>query len=243
MTPELPTAQANGPGQPRRESLAQQDWQLEVTEPAWPSQGEHGSTPELPDTLARPAETAQPTSARPPEATVEPPSPLRIIEALLFVGGTPLTPERAAEVIRGLSLAQFEEAVHTLNQTYHQQGRPYQARKQDQGYVLALRPDYRFVIGKLYGGMREARLSTAAVEVLAVVAYRQPVTKQEVDSLRGHESAALLRQLLRRGLIAVAGRAESGGREVRYGTTPRFLELFGLRSLDDLPETEDLQRL
>jgi len=76
-----------------------------------------------------------------------------------------------------------------------------------------------------------------------LVAYRQPATKQEIDSLRGAESGALLRQLVRRNLIAIVHRAESDRREVAYGTTGRFLELFGLNSLDDLPRTQDLQVL
>jgi segregation and condensation protein B len=79
--------------------------------------------------------------------------------------------------------------------------------------------------------------------VLALVAYRQPATKQEVETLRGADSGALLRQLVRRGLVAVLQRADADRREVAYGTTPRFLELFGLRSLDDLPQTQDLQKL
>jgi segregation and condensation protein B len=98
------------------------------------------------------------------------------------------------------------------------------------------------VVDRLYGSMREARLSQAALDVLALVAYRQPVTKQEVESLRGAESGGVLRQLVRLGLVAVQ-RGEAGQREVSYGTTPRFLTLFQLRSLDDLPRTQDLQQL
>ena len=90
---------------------------------------------------------------------------------------------------------------------------------------------------------REARLSTAAIDVLALVAYRQPATKQEIEAIRGTESGHLLRQLVRRRLIAIVHRGESNQREVSYGTTERFLELFGLKSLDDLPQTQDLQKL
>ncbi len=98
-------------------------------------------------------------------------------------------------------------------------------------------------LDKLYGATREARLSPAAIDVLALVAYRQPATKPEIDSLRGADSGALLRQLVRRGLIAVVHRGEAGHREVSYGTTARFLEMFGLSSVEDLPQTQDLQRL
>jgi segregation and condensation protein B len=197
------------------------------------------------DVPAVEAGSPAPSPRRPstPSVPSEPPPLSQLVEAMLFLGGAPLTPERAAEVVRGLTETQFGEVVDELNRAYRAQGRPYFILKQEKGYAFVLRPAFRCVVEKLAGGVREARLSTAAVEALAVVAYRQPATKREVDSLRGHESGPLLRQLLRRGLITVVSRAESGGREVQYGTTTRFLELFGLKSLDDLPQTEDLQRL
>jgi segregation and condensation protein B len=180
-------------------------------------------------------ETAEPSGAPPPLS--------RIVEALLFVGGAPLTAARAAETIRGLSAAQFVEAVAALNATYREQGRPYLIQAQAAGYVLALRPRFKPLLEKLYGGPRAARLSPAVLDVLALVAYRQPAAKQEIDTLRGADCGAMLRQLVRRGLVAVVHRGDADRREVTYGTTPRFLELFGLRSLDDLPQTQDLRRL
>jgi len=176
-------------------------------------------------------------------ASTSPPSLPRLIEALLFVGGTPLTAERAAAAIRGLTPGQFADAIALLNRSYRQQGRPYAVQPQGQGFSLVLRPRFRPVLERLYGQIREARLSAPAIDVLSVVAYRQPVTKAEVDSIRGAESGALIRQLVRRSLVAVLQRGEAGRREVFYGTTPRFLELFQLGSLDDLPQTADLQRL
>ena len=177
------------------------------------------------------------------DAGATPPSPLRIVEALLFVGGSPLTAKRACEIVRGLTEDQLARSVGALNQAYRRQGRPYVILTHKDGYVLSLRPRFQAVVEKLFGGVREARLSTAAVDVLALVAYRQPATKAEVDSLRGAESGPLLRQLVRRGLIQVVYRADANQKEVSYGTTPRFLELFGLQSLDDLPRTHDLQQL
>jgi len=176
------------------------------------------------------------------EAAVLPAALLRIIEAMLFVGGAPLTAARACEAIRGLTPEDFQQAVDTLNRNYRSQGRPYQLQMQDHGYVLALRPHFAGLREKLYGGVREARLSPAAVDVLALVAYRQPATRQEIDSLRGYDSGAVLRQLVRYGLVALQ-RGEGEDREVRYATTQRFLDLFHLRSLEDLPQTQDLQRL
>ncbi|MCS6852486.1 MAG: SMC-Scp complex subunit ScpB [Gemmataceae bacterium] len=210
--------------------LQQQAWEWDVAEAEAP-----GSSRELPtEGLAVAATSAE--SAGPPPL-------VRIIEAMLFLGGPPLTAARAADVIRGLTPDQFQQAIDTLNADYRRQARPYLVQLQEQGWVLTLRPRYRWVWERMYGGVREARLSPAAVDVLALVAYRQPISKAEIESLRGAESGHLLRQLVRRGLIAVGQRGEAGGKEVCYCTTPRFLELFGLSSLDDLPRTDDLQAI
>lgn len=177
-----------------------------------------------------------------PESAVPPPVH-RILEALLFVGGAPLTIAQARAAVRGLTPEEFAAAVDDLNRDYRRQGRPYHIQAQSDGHVLVLRPKYRTVLEKLHGGVREARLSPQAVDVLALVAYRQPATKGEVDGLRGADSGALLRQLVRRGLITVAQRGEAQQREVAYGTTARFLDVFGLTTLDELPRTQDLQQL
>jgi segregation and condensation protein B len=173
---------------------------------------------------------------------LSPPPPERIVEALLFVGGAPLSAARACEVVRGLTPEEFTRIVASLNRAYRDQGRPYRIQSRDQGYELALRPEFSLVRERLLGATREARLSGAALDTLALVAYRQPVTRQEVDSLRGADSLNTLRQLVRLGLIAVQ-RGEAAQKDVCYGTTARFLRLFGLRSLDDLPRTQDAQRL
>ena len=170
------------------------------------------------------------------------PPPLeRIVEALLFVGGPPLTAASACEAIRGLSPEQFATAIATLDLAYRAQGRPYRIGRRDQGYELVLRPAFREVRQRLTGGQREARLSPPALDTLSLVAYRQPVTRHEVDSLRGADSLALLRQLVRLGLVAL-GKGGPDGEPV-YSTTVRFLQLFQLRGLDDLPRTMDLQKL
>jgi segregation and condensation protein B len=176
------------------------------------------------------------------EGAGAPPPLVRIVEALLFVGGPPLTAERACEAVRGLTPAAFAQAVDALNRDYRRQGRPYRAQVRDRGYELALQPRYRGVLDRLYGSAREARLSPAALDVLALVAYRQPVGRAEVESLRGCDSAGPLRQLVRLGLVALQ-RGAADQREVLYGTTPRFLTMFQLRSLDDLPRTQELERL
>lgn len=209
------------------EALLNQTWDIDPPAAA-----------ESPATQVRAAESpAGETTAEPP------PDPRRIIEALLFVGGEPLTASRVGEVVRGLAPAQFHEAIAALNRDYRRQGRPYAIVPQGDGHVLTLRPRFRDVVDKLYGGVREARLSTAALDVLSLVAYRQPITRTEVDALRGADSAHLLRLLVRRGLIEIGQRGEAAVKDVSYGTTQRFLEMFDLKGLDDLPRTQDLQQI
>lgn len=209
------------------------DWQLEV-EP-------------LTELVAEPAPVREP-AARPGPAprslarTEAPPPPVeRIVESLLFVGGPPLTPEAVAAAVRGLTPDAAREAIDRLARQYRGQNRPYTVEPRAGGYVLALRPAFRAVRERVLGGPRQARLSQPALDVLSLIAYRQPVTKGEVDAARGADSGGVLRQLVRLGLAAVARRADADGRAVGYGTTPRFLELFGLASLDDLPRLADTE--
>lgn len=178
-----------------------------------------------------------------PPASDSPPTPRQIIEAVLFVGGQPLTALRAADILRDLSSEQFHQIVGELNRDYRRQGRPYAIFSTPEGYVLRLKPQYRGLRERLTASPREARLPPAALDVLALIAYRQPIGKSAIDSQRGTDSRTALQQLIRLGLVAVLPRPEVGPGETGYVTTPRFLELFGLSSLDDLPQTGDLQQL
>ncbi len=175
-------------------------------------------------------------------ASDEPPPLPRIVEALLFVGGAPLSAARACEAVRGLTPERLAEIIDELNRDYRQQGRPYRIQASGPGYELALLPRFRSIRTRLYGSPREARLSPAALDVLALVAYRQPATRQEIEALRGADCGSPLRLLVRLGLVAVQ-RREASSTEVCYSTTARFLNLFQLRSLDDLPRTQDLQQM
>src|SRR5262249_11164503 len=153
-------------------------------------------------------------SAIPPDAG--PPPPLnRLVEALLFIGGAPLSVPRACEGVRGLTPEGFADAVAALNRDYRLQGRPYHIPPREGAYELALRRAFGEVRARVQGGQRETRLSPQALDTLALVAYRQPLTRQEVDSLRGADSQAQLRQLVRLGLVAVQ-RGDAEENEVRY---------------------------
>ncbi len=177
------------------------------------------------------------------ESDVVPPDPEQIIEAMLFVGGPPLTAGAACAAVRGLAPEEFLAAIEGLNRRYRSQRRPYSIRPKEEGFTLGILPAYRNLRERLFGGPKEARLSQSALDVLAIVAYQQPVSKSDLDSVRGADSGSLLRQLVRLGLVVVQHRAEAANTEVRYGTTPRFLSLFGLRSLDELPRLGDTNPL
>lgn len=154
---------------------------------------------------------------------------------MLFVGGPSLTAEKVCSAVRGLTPERFRELAEQLAQKYRAQNRPYTVQPRDDGFVLAVKPLFRGVQERLFGGPREARLSGPAVEVLSLIAYRQPMGKADVDALRGADSGGVIRQLVRLGLIAVTARGTADEPGVQYATTPRFLSLFGLGSLDDLP--------
>ena len=170
-------------------------------------------------------------------------NPRTILEAMLFVGhpeNEPLSREEAAAGMRGVEVDEIDELVEELNEEYESLGCPYIVVHEKQGFRLTLRPPWQPLRERFYGKLREARLSQAAIDVLSVVAYRQPITREEVDHLRGKESGALLRQLVRRTLLRIEMPKEKGERKC-YHTTDRFLELFGLEQLADLPQSEEVE--
>ena len=140
----------------------------------------------------------------------------------MFVGGHPLTAEVACSAIRGLKPDRFQEVIDSLNRRYRKQGRPYSVQFRDEGFVLTILPSFRGLREKLFGGPREARLGQAAIDVLSVIAYRQPIGKAEIDSLRGIDSVGTLRQLVRLGVDC--GSAPSRSREPR-GTLRHYVAL------------------
>lgn len=168
-------------------------------------------------------------------------SPQQVIEACLFVGGVSLTSVRLAGLLRGDYTSAFvEETIEALNQRYANEARPYSIQLGEGGYRFALNDEFERLRHKIYGlGPREVRLSQDVLEILAIIAYQQPVNEDHLNELERGPSSGPVRQLLRRDLIAVQ-RPEGDPKAIQYRTTPRFLSLFGLKSLDDLPRPEDL---
>ncbi len=168
-------------------------------------------------------------------------TPRSILEAILFVGhpeNEPLTSPGIAGLMRGVRPREIDDLVIELNEGYVREGCPYHIVSVGTGYRLALREEFGSLRTKFYGRVKAAKLSQAAIDVLAIVAYKQPISREEVDELRGRPSAGLLSQLVRRGLLQVE---RSGGKppSSSFSTTDRFLQLFGLESLQDLPNSLD----
>lgn len=178
-----------------------------------------------------------------PEAENDCPlTPQSIIEALLFVGNqgsTPLPPKALAELMRGVEPDEVPSLVGQLNQKYLESGCPYHIVSEGDGYRMVLHQRFEPVRARFYGRVREARLSQAAIDVLAIIAYQQPLTSDEVGRLRGRPSGHILSQLVHRRLLEIR-RDKQKPRTAYYHTTDRFLALFNLESLDDLPQAEDM---
>ena len=224
---------------------------LEVTEAALEGAGE--SPPPEPAVIDDPAAEPLATSVQDPtpalaaeEEVALPPeqaprtTPRQVVEALLFVGGAVLTSRKLAELLgEGFSTEQVEEIVDELNADYDAEGRPYAIHWGEGGYRFQLRPEFEKVRNRVFGvGPREVKLSQEALEVLALVAYRQPLTSADLEATQRKNAGTILRQLIRRELVELR-RSEAAPDEPTYHTTPRFLELFGLTSLDDLPFPAD----
>ena len=171
-------------------------------------------------------------------------SPRTILEAMLFVGHPhhePLTAKHVASFMRGVRPREVDELIRELNDTYAAENCAYWIESVGAGYRLTLRPELTGLRDRFYGRIKEARLSQQAIDVLALVAYNQPLTRPEIDKLRHASSGAVLSQLIRRGLLRVE-RPDKKPREPIFYTTDRFLELFGMESLDDLPKSQDADR-
>lgn len=168
----------------------------------------------------------------------------RAVEAVLFSVDRPLSAGKIAEALQlgaeedGPSLV--ESAVASLNGVYERTGRVFRIERVAGGYRVMTLAEFAPVIAGLRASRDAGRLSRPAVETLAIIAYRQPITRADLEAVRGVACGEVLKTLLERRLIAITGRAEEPGRPILYGTTRRFLEVFGLSSLKDLPRAGEL---
>jgi segregation and condensation protein B len=166
------------------------------------------------------------------------PEPIDVVEALLFASDTPVEAERIQEVLDLESAAAARELVESLRGRLDTEGRGLQVMEVGGGYRLVTRPEVAPWLVKLARSRTRSRLSRPSLETLAIIGYRQPVSRPEVDAIRGVNSEAVLDNLLERRMIRITGRKESPGRPFLYETTREFLVAFGLRDLGDLPKVE-----
>lgn len=165
---------------------------------------------------------------------------LTAIEAALFLADEPLTAKRLATVAGVADAAEARQLVARLDALYRDDGTAFRVEELAGGYQLLTRAEFHPWLSRLRKQPSDAQLSAAARETLAIVAYRQPVTRADVEAIRGVGCSEVLKQLMERGLIRLGGRDESLGRPALYESTKKFLQLFGLKSLKDLPPGEGL---
>ncbi len=160
------------------------------------------------------------------------------VEAVLFLARQPISARKIAQIAGLDSGTQVRALLRRLNKLYDEKRMAFRVTEVAGGFQLRTRPCFEPWISRLVKDPHQTRLSPPALETLTVIAYRQPILRAEIESIRGVQCGEVIRQLLERGLIRVVGRSEDLGRPYLYGTTPRFLEMFGLRGLDDLPHPE-----
>jgi segregation and condensation protein B len=171
-----------------------------------------------------------------PELTTQ-----QVIEAVLFAADTPLPVAKIVSILGVGSARDIKKHIETLNDRYGREGAAFRIENIAGGYQMLTLPAYNTWLRRLKQNRQDSRLSPAALETLAVVAYKQPVVRAEIEAIRGVAAGEMLNRLRELGLVKIVGRAEDVGRPMLYGTTRRFLEVFGLSSLEDLPPVEQLQ--
>ncbi len=193
-----------------------------------------------------PATTEESTAALPPadvtpELTADAMPLPQVLEAILFSTDVPLSAGKLAEIVGIDSTKPIKQTLEELNQGYDQRQAAYRIEERAGGYQLLTLPQYAQYIERLVRKKDEGRLTPASLETLAIVAYKQPMTRAGIEAIRGVACGEVLRSLMEHNLVKIVGRAEEIGRPMLYGTTRYFLEVFGLANLKDLPKADALK--
>jgi len=215
--------------------------------PTASSNGRHAAGPPRASWLGRPIVRMALFEARPTGTAGQPASsatddPLARVEAVLFLAREPLSSRRLAHYAHLADGTEARTLVRRLNRKYGREGRAFAVEEVAGGFQMLSRAGFAPWLRRLGHAPLEVRLSTPAMETLAVVGYRQPVMRAEIEAIRGVACGEILRQLMERNLVRIEGRSEELGRPYLYGTTKRFLQLFGLKNLDELPRAELFRR-
>jgi segregation and condensation protein B len=214
---------------------------------------------EITDTaeIPEPAETMETAETSEP---IEPAFPLhRIIEAILFASQKPVSEKELSNFLKGAAEAakenpaiacfakvkapQLQDAIEQLEKEFAETGRSFEVRESAAGWQLVTKADFAPWLRQLFPENRQARLSAPAMETLAIIAYRQPITRVDIEAVRGVAVDGVMQTLLDRNLVRIAGRADIPGRPLLYETSQFFMEHFGLKDLDDLPNASELRKI
>jgi len=178
----------------------------------------------------------------------------KIVEALLFASREPVDSKKIAKIIRKVSkreeadqdlcsvkYTEIDEVIDKLNKGYDRKKSPYLIQERSTGWRIYTRIDYASYIRELFPDQKPTRLSAPALETLAIVAYRQPITKAAIEAVRGVNVDGVLQSLIERGLVSIAGRSDLPGKPFLYKTSSNFLEHFGIKDVEDLPNSAELR--
>ena len=183
----------------------------------------------------------------------------RAVEAILFASQKPVSAKELSAIFKGAAEGakenpfvtchakpkreDFQEAIRKLDEEYRADGRAFEVRESAAGWQLVTRGDFSPWLRQLFPENRSAKLSAPALETLAIIAFRQPITRADIEAVRGVAVDGVMQTLLDRGLVRIAGRSEVPGRPLLYETTQFFMEHFGLKDLDDLPNADELRKI
>ncbi|MDE0300216.1 MAG: SMC-Scp complex subunit ScpB [Candidatus Poribacteria bacterium] len=183
------------------------------------------------------------TSTPPQDFFLSPTEIKSILEAILFAANEPISVKQFTEVLGNVSTHDIRAQLTALEDDYQAENRSFELIEIANGFQVCSRPEYREWIEKFYTRQVRVRLSPPALETLAIVAYKQPVTRSEVEEIRGVNSDSVVNSLIQKGLIRIAGRKPGQGRSLLFATTDRFLEQFGLKNLSELPSMEEIEEI
>jgi segregation and condensation protein B len=226
----------NNPAQETGEDTADKEVETPAeTQPEPANEPEAAGNPDVEDSED---ETEEQDTETPEDfqATLE-----TVIEAVLFASDEPLSPKRLVEIAEAGSVKDVNASVKRLNKAYRDTGRAFRIEKISGGYQMMTLSVFNSWITKLIKVRSDNKLTPAALETLAIVAYKQPIIRADIEAIRGVASGETLRNLMYKGMVKIVGRAEVIGRPMLYGTTKKFLDVFGLNSLKDLPKIEELK--
>ena len=221
--------------------------QLEQTEAALPQAETSEETEEQPEEMETPllnteaSEDVEEQSDLSEQGQGDEPTVETVVEAVLFASDESLTDNRLAKIVES-SVKQVRQSIKNLNEKYQTNNNAFRIEQIAGGYQMLTLSTYNYWLKKLLRARSDGKLSPAALETLAIIAYKQPVIRADIEVIRGVAAGEVIRTLCYKGLVKIVGRAEILGRPMLYGTTKKFLEVFGLNTLKDLPKIEELKK-